>query len=97
MNDQWKVKTELQSTDGALPPAAPPTGQHSVEETSGAFGNNSNENIWKASQMSFTLKSMGPGASHAQNGDPTTTYLISGVGGGRWWLGGVDDLIFNKC
>lgn len=45
MNDQWKVKTELQSTDGALPPAALPTGQHSVEETSGAFGNNSNENI----------------------------------------------------
>lgn len=81
MNDQWKVKTELQSTDGALPPAALPTGQHSVEETSGAFGNNSNENIWKASQMSFTLKSMGPGASHAQNGDNTTTYLIGGWGG----------------
>jgi hypothetical protein len=46
MNDQWKVKTEqLQFTDGALPPAALPTGQHSVEEISGTFGNNSNKNI----------------------------------------------------
>lgn len=46
MNGQWKVETEqLQSTDGALPPAALPTGQHSVKGTSGAFGNNSNERI----------------------------------------------------
>lgn len=91
MNDQWKVKTEqLQFTDGALPPAALPTGQHSVEEISGTFGNNSNKNIWKAAQMSFTLKGMGPGASHAQNGDNTTTYLIGGRRGvvvrRSWWL-----------
>lgn len=82
MNDQWKVKPEqLQSTDGALPPAALPTGQRSVEGTSGAFGNNSNKHIWKASHMSFTLTSIDPGASHAQNGDTTTTYLTGGGGG----------------